>query len=62
MPFRRGKRLDPTQVEDLRGRRAGRMPGGIALGGGGGIIGVIVVILFLVLSCVSRRRAKRTTN
>jgi predicted metalloprotease len=47
MRFRRGARLDPSQVEDYRGRGA-RMPGGpIALGGGG--IVTLIVILALVL-------------
>jgi predicted metalloprotease len=49
MPFRRGARLDTSQVEDLRGRgRGGR---GIAVGGGGlGLAGVVVYLLFQVLA------------
>jgi uncharacterized protein len=47
MPFRRGARLDPSQVEDLRGR-GGR---GLAVGGGGlGLAGVVVYLLFQVLA------------
>jgi hypothetical protein len=49
MRFRRGARLDPDQVTDLRGRR---MPGGgLALGGGGlGLTAVIVYLLFTLLT------------
>ena len=43
--FRKGTTLDPTQVEDRRGR--GGMVGVGA--GGGGIIGVVVVVLYLLL-------------
>jgi uncharacterized protein len=47
--FRRGARLDPGQVTDLRGRRMGR--GGLAVGGGGlGLAGLIVYLLFALLS------------
>jgi len=50
MRFRKGARLDPSQVEDYRGR--GGVPGGmpVALGGGGGIVGIIVLVAFLLLS------------
>ncbi len=50
MRFRKDAKLDPSQVEDYRGR--GGVPGGmpIALGGGGGIIGIIVLVAFLLLS------------
>jgi predicted metalloprotease len=50
MRFRKGARLDPSQVEDYRGR-GGRMPGGtpMVLGGGGGVIGVVVLLAFLLL-------------
>jgi uncharacterized protein len=47
--FRRGARLDPGQVTDVRGRRVGG--GGLALGGGGlGVAGILVYLLFAVLS------------
>jgi predicted metalloprotease len=51
MRFRKDAKLDPSQVEDYRGR-GGSMPGGMpmALGGGGGIIGIIVLVAFLLLS------------
>jgi len=51
MRFRRDARLDPSQVEDYRGRGGG-IPGGlpVTLGGGGGIIGIIVVLAFIFLS------------
>lgn len=42
MTFRRGARLDPRQVRDLRGRG-----GGIAIGGGLG--GVLLIALFVLL-------------
>jgi predicted metalloprotease len=48
MRFRPNARLDPSQVEDVRGR--GGMPG-LAVGGGGlGVVGLIVYILFALLS------------
>jgi uncharacterized protein len=46
MDFRKGAKLDPTQVEDRRGIRGGR---GMAVGGGAGAIGVIVVLLVTLL-------------
>jgi predicted metalloprotease len=50
MRFRRGARLDPGQVTDLRGRRMGR-GGGLALGGGGlGLAGLVIYLLFALLS------------
>jgi uncharacterized protein len=49
MRFRRGARLDPGQVTDLRGRRLGG--GGLAIGGGGlGLVGLVVYLLFALLS------------
>jgi predicted metalloprotease len=50
MRFRKRARLDPSQVEDHRGR-GGRMPGGVpvALGGGGGLVGLIVLLAFVFL-------------
>jgi predicted metalloprotease len=44
MRFRRGARLDPSQVEDLRGGR-GR---GLAVGGGG--LGLVGIAAFLIIS------------
>jgi hypothetical protein len=46
MRFRKGARLDPSQVEDLRGRGLGG--GGVALGGGG-IVTLIVVLAIVLL-------------
>ena len=49
MRFRRGARLDPGQVTDLRGRRRGG--GGLAIGGGGlGLVGIVVYLLFSLLA------------
>jgi predicted metalloprotease len=49
MRFRRGARLDPGQVTDVRGRRLGG--GGLAMGGGGlGIAGIVIYLLFALLS------------
>jgi predicted metalloprotease len=45
--FRPGAKLDPSQVEDYRGRRMG---GPVAIGGGGGLVGILVLVLYLVLS------------
>lgn len=44
MPFRESKRLDPSQVQDRRGRRTGRR---IAVGGGG--LGIVVLLLYMLL-------------
>ena len=50
MRFRKDAKLDPSQVEDYRGRGGG-LPGGIPLqlGGGGGIIVLLVVLAFMFL-------------
>ena len=50
MRFRKGAKLDPSQVEDYRGRTGG-LPGGmpVTLGGGGGLIAIIVLVAFLFL-------------
>ena len=49
MRFRRGARLDPDQVTDVRGRRMGG--GGLAVGGGGvGIAALVIYLLFSLLS------------
>jgi uncharacterized protein len=45
MRFRRGARLDPGQVTDVRGRRMG---GGLAVGGGG--IGIAAVVIYLLIA------------
>jgi len=44
MPFNQNSRLDPSQVQDRRGRSVGRT---VAFGGGG--IGIIVLIVALLL-------------
>jgi predicted metalloprotease len=51
--YRRGSRLDTSQVEDVRGRGGmGRLPGGgVAVGGGGlGIAGLVIYLLVTLLS------------
>ncbi|MBD0329217.1 MAG: neutral zinc metallopeptidase [Thermoleophilia bacterium] len=51
MRFRRGARLDPSQVTDLRGRSRGRARGGLVLGGGGlGGGALLLYLLFAVLT------------
>ncbi len=45
MTFRRGARLDPSQVEDLRGRVGGR---GLAVGGGG--LGVLLLVVYALIT------------
>ena len=59
MRFRKGAKLDPSQVEDYRGQGGGLggLGGGKILGGGGGLIGVVVLVLYLVLA--SRGAAAR---
>jgi uncharacterized protein len=48
MRFRKGARLDTSQVSDVRGRGGGGR--GIAVGGGGlGLVGVLVIVLLQVL-------------
>jgi predicted metalloprotease len=49
MRFRRGARLDPGQVTDVRGRRVGA--GGVAVGGGG--LGLVVLVVYLLVSVLS---------
>ncbi|MDQ3778087.1 MAG: neutral zinc metallopeptidase [Actinomycetota bacterium] len=49
MRFRRGARLDPGQVTDVRGRRMGR--GGLALGGGG--LGGAALLVYLLITLLS---------
>ena len=50
MRFRPNARLDPSQVQDARGR--GGLPGGgLAVGGGGlGVVGVVIYLLVTLLS------------
>ena len=48
MRFRKGAKLDPGQVTDVRGRRMGGGAGGLAVGGGG--IGVVVLIIYVLVS------------
>src|SRR5262245_9574680 len=47
MRFRRGARLDPSQVQDTRGARLGPI-GGVV--GGGGLAGVILTIVLLLMN------------
>jgi predicted metalloprotease len=49
MRFRRGAKLDPGQVTDVRGRRMA--PGGLAVGGGG--IGIAAVVIYLLITVLS---------
>src|ERR671924_654453 len=48
MRFRRGARLDPSQVEDYRGRGS-RVPGGPVALGGGGLVTLLVVLALVLL-------------
>jgi uncharacterized protein len=50
MRFRRGAKLDPGQVTDVRGRRVGGA-GGLAIGGGG--IGIAILVIYLLVSALS---------
>jgi predicted metalloprotease len=49
MRFRRGAKLDPGQVTDVRGRRMGG--GGLAVGGGG--LGVAALVIYLLITLLS---------
>jgi uncharacterized protein len=48
--FRKGAKLDPGQVTDVRGRRMSGT-GGLAIGGGG--IGIAVLVIYLLVSALS---------
>jgi uncharacterized protein len=50
MRFRRGARLDPGQVTDVRGRRMGGA-GGLAVGGGG--LGIVALIIYLLVTTLA---------
>jgi predicted metalloprotease len=47
--FRKGAKLDPSQVEDRRGMRGMRGGRGVAVGGGAGAVGIIIVLLVTLL-------------
>jgi uncharacterized protein len=48
--FRKGAKLDPGQVRDVRGSRVGGA-GGLAVGGGG--IGIAILVIYLIVSALS---------
>jgi uncharacterized protein len=48
--FRKGAKLDPSQVEDRRGMGGMRGGRGVAVGGGAGVVGIIIVLLINILA------------
>jgi uncharacterized protein len=55
MRFRPNARLDPSQVEDVRGRGGGLPGGGLAVGGGGA--GLLAVLVYLAIQLLSNGQA-----
>ena len=49
MRFRKGARLDPSQVEDYRGAGGGRRTGAPMALGGGGIVTIVIVLAIILL-------------
>ena len=49
MDFKKGAKLDPSQVEDRRGMRGMRGGRGVAVGGGAGVVGIVIVLLITLL-------------
>jgi len=47
--FKKGAKLDPSQVEDRRGMRGMRGGRGVAVGGGAGVVGIVLVLLITLL-------------
>jgi uncharacterized protein len=58
MPYRRNATLDPSQVEDRRGRgpMLGLPGGGLTVGGGG--VGIVGLVIYLLVSTAGYRTGK----